>query len=202
MRACWAGSVRLRVDRLRSAQAGPFSFAVPAGGCLAVTGPSGSGKSLLLRMIADLDPHEGDAWLDGIAQSATPAPAWRRQVGLAPAEPGWWLERVGGHFDGRPPDAAALGLPPDIWEREVARCSTGERARLALLRALAGNPRVLLLDEPTGALDGAATAAVEALLTARRAAGLAVVLVTHDPAQAARLGSAWMHMDAGRLHPA
>ncbi len=191
--------MRLRAQDLRSPLAGPFSFGVPAGGCLAVTGPSGSGKSLLLRMIADLDPHEGEAWLDGVAQSATPAPAWRRQVVLSAAEPGWWMDRVGDHFEAPRPDAARLGLPADIWDRPVIRCSTGERARLALLRALAGQPAVLLLDEPTGALDTAATAAVEALLRERLLAGLALVLVTHDPAQAARLGTEQRRMDAQRL---
>lgn len=194
--------MRLRVQDLRSPLAGPFSFEVPAGGCLAVTGPSGSGKSLLLRMVADLDPHEGEAWLDGVAQSATPAPAWRRQVVLSAAEPGWWMDRVSDHFAAPRPDAARLGLPADIWDRPVARCSTGERARLALLRALAGQPAVLLLDEPTGALDTAATAAVEALLRERLAAGLTLVLVTHDPAQAARLGTEQRRMDAKHLVPA
>lgn len=75
MHGCWAGWVRLRVEALRSAWAGPFSFAVPAGGCLAITGPSGSGKSLLLRMIADLDLHEGEAWLDGVLVGAASARA-------------------------------------------------------------------------------------------------------------------------------
>lgn len=194
--------MRLRAQDLRSPLAGPFSFEVPAGGCLTVTGPSGSGKSLLLRMVADLDPHEGEAWLDGIAQSATPAPAWRQKVVLSAAEPGWWMDQVGGHFAAPRPDAARLGLPADIWDRPVARCSTGERSRLALLRALAGQPPVLLLDEPTGALDTAATAAVEALLRERLAAGLALVLVTHDPAQAARLGTERRRMDDKRLVPA
>ena len=61
---------------------------------------------------------------------------------------------------------------------------------------------MLLLDEPTGALDTAATAAVEALLRERLAAGLALVLVTHDPAQAARLGTERRRMDDKRLVPA
>lgn len=75
MHGCWAAWVRLRVEALRSAWAGPFSFAVPAGGCLAITGASGSGKSLLLRMIADLDLHEGEAWLDGVLVGAASARA-------------------------------------------------------------------------------------------------------------------------------
>jgi len=81
----------------------------------------------------------------------------------------------------------------------VAQCSTGERARLALLRALAASPAFLLLDEPTGALDQAATLAVEALLQERMLAGLGVVLVTHDTAQAERLGAVRQQMAAGRL---
>ena len=75
MHGCWAAWVRLRVEALRSAWAGPFSFAVPAGGCLAITGASGSGKSLLLHMIADLDLHEGEAWLDGVLVGAASARA-------------------------------------------------------------------------------------------------------------------------------
>ena len=190
---------RLRAQGLRHAHAGPFDLEVPLGTCLAITGPSGSGKSLLLRMVADLDPHEGDAWLGDVDRSTLPGPDWRRRVVYAPAEPGWWLDRVGDHFAAPSPDAVRLGLSPDIWDRAVAACSTGERARLALLRALAGGPAVLLLDEPTGALDHDATLAVEALLAERMAAGLGMVLVTHDAAQAERLGTTRRRMAGGRL---
>ncbi len=189
----------LRARGLRHAHAGPFDLDLPPGTCLAITGPSGSGKSLLLRMVADLDPHEGDAWLDGVDRSTLSGPDWRRQVAYAPAEPGWWLNRVGEHFPAPNPDAGRLSLSPDIWDRAVAACSTGERARLALLRAFAAGPAVLLLDEPTGALDHDTTLAVEALLADRMAAGLGLVLVTHDAAQADRLGTVRRRMAGGRL---
>lgn len=189
----------LRARGLQHAFAGPFDLDVSPGGCLAITGPSGSGKSLLLRMVADLDPHEGEAWLDGVGRSTFSGPDWRRHVVYAPAEPGWWLDRVGDHFPAPSPDAARLGLSLDIWDRTVAQCSTGERARLALLRALAAGPAILLLDEPTGALDQDTTLAVEALLTERMLAGLGVVLVTHDTAQVGRLGTLRRRMLAGRL---
>ena len=189
----------LRARGLRHAHAGPFDLDLPPGECLAITGPSGSGKSLLLRMVADLDPHEGEAWLHGVGRSTLSGPDWRRRVAYAPAEPGWWLDRVGDHFTAPSPDAARLGLPPDIWDRAVTACSTGERARLALLRALAANPAVLLLDEPTGALDHDATLAVEALLAERMRAGLGLVLVTHDAVQAERMGTVRRRMAGGRF---
>jgi len=192
-------TARLRASGLRSSLAGPFDLELNAGECLAVTGPSGSGKSLLLRMLADLDPHEGEAWLDGRPRAAMPAPSWRAQVTLSAAEPGWWHDRVGDHFRAPPPDLARLALPPHILDRPVAACSTGERARLGLLRSLAGNPLVLLADEPTGAHDQAATAAVEALLAERLRAGLTLLLVTHDPAQAAKLGAQHAHVAHGRM---
>ncbi len=150
-------------------------------------------------MLADLDPHEGEAWLDGVGRSTLSGPDWRRRVAYAPAEPGWWLDRVGDHFSAPSQDAARLGLAPGIWDRAVTACSTGERARLALLRALDAGPAVLLLDEPTGALDGDATLAVEALLMERMLAGLGVVLVTHDAAQAERLGTVRRRMVGGML---
>jgi ABC-type iron transport system FetAB ATPase subunit len=197
----------LRAEGLRyalsGARVGPFTFAVPPGACLAVTGPSGAGKSLLLRMVADLVPHEGEAWLDGAARSAMPASEWRRRVAYGAAEPGWWRERVGEHF-APPPEAAALrlGLPAAIFARRVADCSTGERARLALLRLLALEPAVLLLDEPTGPLDAETTRAAEALIADALRAGAAAILVTHSPEQAARLGTARAEMRAGRMEAA
>jgi ABC-type phosphate transport system ATPase subunit len=81
----------------------------------------------------------------------------------------------------------------------VASCSTGERQRLALLRALALVSPVLLLDEPTGALDPHAVAQAEALIRRRLEAGTTVIMVSHDPAQADRMGSMRGHLDQGRL---
>ncbi|HET9018093.1 MAG TPA: ABC transporter ATP-binding protein [Acetobacteraceae bacterium] len=196
---------RLRLAGLRSALAGPFDLAVAPGECVAVTGPSGSGKSLLLRLIADLDPGEGEAFLDDRPRSAFTAPAWRRQVAYAAAEPGWWAEAVPPHFA----DLAAakglagqLGLAPALLDGAVARLSTGERQRLALVRTLLGEPKVLLLDEPTAALDADSVGRAEALLRARLASGVAAILVTHDAALAGRLGQRRFMMRERRLVPA
>jgi ABC-type iron transport system FetAB ATPase subunit len=189
---------------LRSHLAGPFDLALAGGECVAVTGPSGAGKSLLLRMIADLDPNEGEVLLDGRSRQDWPAPAWRQAVVYNAAEAGWWSEQVAAHFPG--PSLAAtrraaprLGLDPALLDAAVTRLSTGERQRLALLRALAGAPAVLLLDEPTGALDETNTALVEALLAERLLAGTTILMVTHNPAQAARLGRRHLRLQGGRL---
>jgi len=193
----------LRAEGLEGEHAGPFTLAVPPGDCLAITGPSGAGKSLLLRMVADLVPSRGRVWLDGVERSAIAAPAWRRRVAYGAAEPGWWRERVGEHFATLPEaQARRLGLPVDVFARRVAECSTGERARLALLRLLALRPPVLLLDEPTGALDGESALGAEALIADALRAGAAAILVTHSPDQAMRLGTARAQVRAGRMEPA
>jgi ABC-type iron transport system FetAB ATPase subunit len=177
----------------------PFELA--AGECLAVTGPSGAGKSLLLRAIADLDPNDGEILLDGISREAVSGPAWRRQASYVAADSGWWGETVGSHFtDGERVTAllpAAL-MPVESLAWPVARLSTGERQRLAILRALVQRPRLLLLDEPTSGLDPAAAAAVEALLAMELARGTAILMVTHDPAQAARLAKRRLRVEAGQ----
>ncbi len=190
----------LRAEGLQSAHAGPFSVALASGACLAITGPSGAGKSLFLRMLADLDPHDGEAWLDGAPRSAMAAPAWRAKIGYVAAESGWWLDRVGGHFDTAPLRLLGeMGLAADILDRPVALCSTGERQRLSLARMLSRDPVVLLLDEPTGALDQASVIAVESVLQTRLRLGGAIVMVTHDPAQALRLGTQHARIEAGRM---
>lgn len=192
----------LRLAGLRRALAGPFDLAIPGGECVAVTGASGSGKSLMLRMIADLDPHDGEAWLGDVACSAMPAPDWRRRVAYVAAETGWWAEDVAAHFDDLATARALaeeMGVRVDLLDGPLQRLSTGERQRLALMRALLNNPSVLLLDEPTGALDEAATARVEAVLRRAMAAGAAILLVTHNPAQAARMAERRHVMRAGKL---
>lgn len=179
----------------------PTSFALDDGTCLAVMGPSGSGKTLLLRAVADLDPSDGLVALDGRINTTYPAPEWRRMVTYVAAEPGWWADTPAEHFADwavAEPMAETLLLPGDIGGAPISRLSTGERQRLALLRALMGTPRVLLLDEPTGPLDDAATGAVEGMLRQRMADGTAILLVTHDPAQAARLAGHVLRLSGSR----
>ncbi len=183
----------------------PVSFALPSGACIAVRGPSGAGKTLLLRAIADLDPCEGNVSLDGVNRVSIPAPSWRRQVSYVPAVSGWWADTVGDHFQNwsaAAPLLAHFKIPEDAAAWPVARCSTGELARLALARALATQPKVLLLDEPTGALDDETTAAVEAVLLDRIAQGAAALWVTHDTAQAARVASRFLLVEGGAVHEA
>jgi ABC-type iron transport system FetAB ATPase subunit len=169
---------------------------------LAVDASGSIGKSVLLRMVADLDPHEGDALLDGAACSGMPAPEWRRMVTYVAAESGWWHERVEAHFSPGTDFAAllpAVGIPAEARAWPVARLSTGERQRLALLRALSPENRVLLLDEPTSALDAENTGLVEALLRGRLSTGTAILLVTHDPEQATRMASRHLEVRDGQL---
>jgi putative ABC transport system ATP-binding protein len=194
----------LLVKDLRSAFAGPFELNLGTGACAAITGPSGSGKSLFLRMIADLDPNEGKVWLHGKERASVPAPQWRKQAIYVSAESGWWADRVIEHFDiSRRSEVAALaarlGLRADLLDAPVAQLSTGEKQRFSLVRALLPSPPVLLLDEPTGPLDEESVAQVEALLLERKATGTAILLVTHDPNQAERLGNQRYRMVAGRL---
>jgi putative ABC transport system ATP-binding protein len=194
----------LLVKDLRSAFAGPFELNLGTGACAAITGPSGSGKSLFLRMIADLDPNEGKVWLNGRERASMPAPQWRKQATYLSAESGWWADRMIEHFDvNRRSEVAALaarlGLRADLLDAPIAQLSTGEKQRFSLVRALLPSPPVLLLDEPTGPLDEDSVVAVEALLQERMATGTSVLLVTHDPNQAERLGDQRYRMVAGHL---
>jgi ABC-type multidrug transport system ATPase subunit len=194
----------LFVEGLRHPLAGPFTFSVETGQCLVITGASGSGKTVLLRMIADLDPHQGRVTLDGTDRASIIAAEWRRRAALVPARSGWWSDTVGEHFA---PDrevtwralGAELMLPATVFDRPIEEVSTGERQRLALIRALLIEPRLLLLDEPTASLDPVATQAVEALVAQRRAAGTTVIWVTHSAEQAARVGDMSLRMHAGGM---
>ena len=194
----------LVMKELRSEFAGPFDLNLGAGVCAAITGPSGSGKSLFLRMIADLDPNQGKVWLNGRERASISAPEWRKQATYVSAESGWWADTVIEHFvlykrSEVAALAARLGLHVDLLDASIARLSTGEKQRFSLVRALLPSPPVLLLDEPTGPLDEESVAQVEALLQERMATGTSVLLVTHDPNQAARLGNQRYRMVAGHL---
>ena len=173
-----------------------------AGECLAIIGPSGSGKSLLLRALADLDPNSGKVRLSGQDRDDMPAPQWRRLVTYAAAEPGWWAATVGEHFDDWPlaaPLARRLDLPIDCAEWPVSRLSTGESQRLGLIRVLVQSPKVLLLDEPTAALDQNGRAAVEAVIRERLSEGAAALWVTHDRSQAKRMAARCLLFRGGQI---
>lgn len=192
----------LDVTSLKRLTIGPVDFSVSDGECVAITGPSGAGKSVLLRAIVDLDPNSGQVSVGDISRETTPAPEWRKHVAMLPAETGWWGEIVGEHF--KNPKYISLqlteiGLAEEAMEWEVARLSSGERHRLALLRCLENRPKVLLLDEPTAALDHDTTLSVEALLRREMARGTSIVIVTHDTAQATRLADRRLHLEGGQL---
>src|SRR6516225_8035274 len=92
-----------------------------------------------------------------------------------------------------------LGFPGEAKAWPIARLSTGERLRLALIRALMVRPKVLLVDEPTAALDPASVAPVESLITTRLSAGLAVLWVTHDTEQAKRIAHRLLVVKDGQV---
>lgn len=191
----------LEIAELGTRQVGPITVNVAGGECIAVLGPSGSGKSLLLRAIADLDPNAGRVALNGQAREEMPAYQWRRKVSFVPAETGWWADRVIDHFAGRDDVGEFLtGLKlPDAMEWEVSRLSTGERHRLAIVRALQTKPSVLLLDEPTASLDAEMTKAVEELIKQQLARDVCVLMVTHDEEQASRIASRSIRMPDGQI---
>lgn len=192
----------LTVRHLQRPGLSPLSFDLNDGECMAVQGPSGSGKTLLLRAIADLDPNQGEIFLDGKSRSTFPAPAWRRKVVFLPSEPGWWSDRVGNHFydwDKASTLVEVLHLPLESRDWTVQRLSTGERQRLALVRALVLNPQVLLLDEPTSGLDSETTRTVERLIGEHLKRGVSVLWVTHDPAQARRMAERCLFLKDGHV---
>ncbi len=195
----------LVLRRLSTRILAPVSFELEDGACVAVRGPSGAGKTVLLRAIADLDPSDGDVLLDGTAREDMAAPEWRQRVRYLAAEPGWWAPTVAAHFDdwaAAMPLLERLGLPRDIGAAAVARLSTGERQRLALIRGLALPPRVLLADEPTAALDATTVAAVERWMYELRAGGMAILWVTHDDAQAMRVAERVLRVAGGQVREA
>lgn len=191
-------SPRLLAHALSTGPIDGIDITLDAGSCLGISGPSGSGKSLMLRALADLDPHQGEIRLDGAAQIDTAPTDWRRQVAWVAAESAWWADTVKEHFDHVDPAAwKALGFGPETADWEVRRLSTGEKQRLGLLRALQNQPQVLLLDEPTSALDASNTERVENLISEYRAStGAAVIWVSHDPAQLDRVSATRLDLGA------
>jgi putative ABC transport system ATP-binding protein len=192
----------LEVRALSRPALGPLSFSVERGACVFVSGPSGAGKTLLLRALADLDPHEGEVLLDGEPQERIPPAQWRRRVAYLPAEPVWWGPTVESLLPPGVDDGAfaALDLDPALRASAPERLSSGESQRLALLRLLPLKPAVLLLDEPSANLDAENTERLEALLgRLRERDGLTLLWVSHDEAQRRRLADDTLRLAGGKL---
>lgn len=192
---------RLEIRNLAFNGGAPADLTIEAGECVALSGPSGGGKTMMLRAVADLDPHGGEVLLDGIPASSIPAPAWRAKVGFLPADSPWWFDRVGDHFPEF--DAVslhALGFEDDVLDWTVTRLSSGERQRLALLRLLVRSPDALLLDEPTANLDPDNGARVEQFVAGYRERHAApVIWISHSVDQARRVAGRRFIMQDGRL---
>lgn len=183
----------LRVDHIKIAPLPALSFRVSDGECLSVEGPSGAGKTRLLRAIADLDRAKGQVFIDGAERHEMSAEQWRRKVRYVAAEPGWWAPTARAHMartSRLDRLVESVGLALAILDRPIVELSTGERQRLALVRALLDEPRVLLLDEPTAALDPASAAMTDEIIRFETLAGRIVVLVSHNSAEVERLAHA------------
>lgn len=191
----------LRIDQLKTAPLPPLTFSVGDGECLAVEGPSGSGKTRLLRAIADLDPAQGQVFLNGAERREMSGPAWRKRVRFCSAEPQWWTDTPKAAFDIQNLPAgklsrllAAVGLTSAELERPIANLSTGERQRLALVRALIDEPAVLLLDEPAAALDLQSAALVTELLRFQMLAGRSLIVTAHGDSPILRLAQSRLQL--------
>jgi putative ABC transport system ATP-binding protein len=182
---------------------------IPSNACTALVGPSGAGKTTLLRLLNRLEePTRGTVSFGGRPLPALDALALRRQVTLVGQTPVLLTDTVigdlrVGHPDLTDDQAAALlervHLPAATLDRATTGLSGGEAQRVCLARALAIQPRVLLLDEPTSALDAVATAAVERVVRELVATGLTVVLVSHNTPQARRISEQVLVLGGGRL---
>jgi osmoprotectant transport system ATP-binding protein len=195
-----------------------FSLAIQPGEIVAIVGRSGAGKTTILKLVNGLlRPGRGTVTVDGRDTRAWDAVRLRRQTGyvfqdiglfphmsveenvrLVPRLEGWHEERA----RTRARELLDLvGLPPsEFAARRPHELSGGQRQRVGLARALAVDPKVLLMDEPFGALDPITRAEVRAEFTTLQARlGTTVVLVTHDMGEAFSFGTRVAVLDAGRL---
>ncbi|MBZ9736937.1 type I secretion system permease/ATPase [Mesorhizobium sp. CA18] len=175
-----------------------LSFAIQAGEAVAIVGPSGAGKSTLARLLVGAaQPSGGTIRIDGAELRTWDENQLGRHIGYLAQEvelfPGSIADNIA-RFDAQADDAAIVEAAKraeahelilslrDGYQTTIAgTLSGGERQRIGLARAFYGNPRILVLDEPSTHLDGAGETALETVLAAARAAGVTTIVITHRP---------------------
>src|SRR5216683_2481090 len=186
-----------------------ISLAIAVGAPTVLVGPNGAGKSTLIRLAMGLIAPTGGriTWGGrGETDGKRRAMVFQRPVMLrrsAAANVAYALKAAGVPRADRAPRVSTLlarvGLAP-LAERPARRLSGGEQQRLALARALARDPEVLFLDEPTASLDPAATKAFEDILRDVAQSGVKIVMATHDLGEARRLAGEIVFLLRGRVH--
>jgi len=193
-----------------------IDLSVAADSCTAVVGPSGSGKTTLLRIIAGFDAADaGKVVLDGeiLADAAKAVPAHRREIGYVAQDGALFphlsiADNIGFGLARRDPGRQAriadlvrmVDLDPAVLGRRPDELSGGQQQRIALARALARRPRLMLLDEPFSALDtGLRASTRQAVARVLRDARITTILVTHDQSEALSFADQVAVLSEGRL---
>ncbi|CAL96458.1 ABC transporter ATP-binding protein [Azoarcus olearius] len=192
-----------------------LALRIERGESVALLGPSGSGKTTLLRMLAGLVPADsghihafGRVWLDSTRTVALPPR--QRRAGMVFQDYALFPNMsVRGNLRFAQPRGRAAARADELLDlvglaaladRRPAQLSGGQQQRLALARALAAEPELLLLDEPLSALDARLRHDLQdALLALRSRHGTTTLLVTHDPAEARKLADRALRLEAGSL---
>jgi len=194
------------------------TFTVPAGALVALIGPSGCGKTTLLKMVNRLyEPSQGRIELDGVDIRTLEPTALRRQIGyviqqvglfphltvaqniaVVPQLLGWSEDAIRARVNEL---LALVELPPEQYcSRYPAQLSGGQQQRVGVARALAGDPAVVLMDEPFGALDAMIRRALQdALQRLQQLLRKTILFVTHDVDEALRLADKIVVLRAGRV---
>lgn len=195
------------------------SFAVAEGSFVVLLGPSGCGKTTLLKMVNRLiEPTSGTIYLDEQDSRTMDATTLRRQIGYVIQQIGlfphmtvaenvavvpdllkWPKEEIAARVDEM---LVLVDLPPEQYrDRYPTQLSGGQQQRVGVARALAGDPKVILMDEPFGAVDAITrTGLQEALLQLQRQLHKTILFVTHDVEEALRLADKLVVMKDGRVH--
>jgi len=190
------------------------TLAVAAGEILALLGPNGAGKTTTVRMLAAiLRPTAGQAFVAGYSVIEHPREV-RRRVGLLTEHPGLYLRMKGkqylnffgrlmgldsGESERRAKDLLARFGMSEVWEQRMGTYSKGMRQKMALVRAMLHDPSVLLLDEPTSAMDPYSAKLVRDAVLGLRHHRRAIVICTHNLAEAEALADRIAIIRRGRI---